>query len=210
MSRPPRSWCARGQSPLALLSVGPWRLKAGQRPALQGPSRCREQQRPAVAGGVSAEQVSTTSESEVEDEDKSSQSGDRRVHGETGHSNPCKVSRHSSATVLNAQVAEHDQPRGSPQESWGRRPCLLPSPCTRTSSRASSDFILCRYAPDARALPPSAPADRALTIHCLCSGGPIASDRRRLQLAERRRRGQEACRTVAGGSTGSNATPGAH
>ena len=38
--------------------------------ALQGPSRCREQQRPAVAGGVPAEQVSTTSESEVEDEDK--------------------------------------------------------------------------------------------------------------------------------------------
>jgi hypothetical protein len=98
------------------------------RAALQGPSRCREQQRPAVAGGVPAEQVSTTSESEVEDEDKSSQSGDRRVHGETGHSNPCKVSRHSSATVLNAQVAEHDQPRGSPQESWGRRPWLLPSP----------------------------------------------------------------------------------
>ena len=83
-----------------------------------------------------------------------------------------------------------------------------PHPCTRTSSRASSDFILFRRASNARALPPSAPADRALTIHCLCSGGPI--ERRRLQLAERRRRGQEACRTVAGGSTGSNATPGAH
>ena len=105
-----------------------WAVEIEGRAALQGPSRCREQQRPAVAGGVPAEQVSTTSESEVEDEDKSSQSGDRRVHGETGHSNPCKVSRHSSATVLNAQVAEHDQPRGSPQESWGRRPWLLPSP----------------------------------------------------------------------------------
>ena len=126
LSRPPRSWCARGQSPLALLSVGPWRLKAGQRcKALRGAGSSSG--RP-LHGGVPAEQVSTTSESEVEDEDKSSQSGDKRVHGETGHSNPCKVSRHSSATVLNAQVAEHDQPRGSPQESWGRRPWLLPSP----------------------------------------------------------------------------------
>ena len=154
------------------------------RAALQGPSRCREQQRPAVAGGVPAEQVSTTSESEVEDEDKSSQSGDRRVHGETGHSNPCKVSRHSSATVLNAQVAEHDQPRGSPQESWGRRPWLLPSPLHENKlARASSDFIQCRYAPDARALPPSAPADRALTIHCLCLGGYI--ERRRFRAPQR-------------------------
>ena len=40
-----------------------------------------------------------------------------------------------------------------------------PHPCTRTSSRASSDFILFRRASNARALPPSAPADRALTIH---------------------------------------------
>ena len=105
-----------------------WAVENEGRAALQGPLRCREQQRPAVAGGVPAEQVSTTSESEVEDEDKSSQYGDRRVHVEKAYSNSAKVSQHSSATVLNAQVSEHDQPCGSPQESWGRRPWLLPSP----------------------------------------------------------------------------------
>jgi hypothetical protein len=37
-----------------------------------------------------------------------------------------------------------------------------PHPCTRTCSPASSDFITCRYASNARAPPPSAPADRVL------------------------------------------------
>ena len=83
--------------------------------------------RPLQAERAGCKQASTTSESEVEDEDKSSQYCDRRVHVEKAYSNSAKVSQHSSATVLNAQVAEHDQPCRSPQESWGRRPCLLPS-----------------------------------------------------------------------------------
>ena len=63
----------------------------------------------------------------MEDEDKSSQSGDRREHVEKIEAEAGEASQQSSAIVLDAQEAEHAQPHGSPQESWGSRPCLLPS-----------------------------------------------------------------------------------
>ena len=45
-------------------------------------------------------QASTTSESEVDDEDKSSQYGDRRVHVEKAYSNSAKVSQLALAVAL--------------------------------------------------------------------------------------------------------------
>ena len=63
----------------------------------------------------------------MKDDEKSSQSGDRRVHAEKAEAEASEASQLSSGIVLDAQVTEHAQPRGSPQESWGRRPCLLPS-----------------------------------------------------------------------------------
>ena len=67
----------------------------------------------------------------------------------------------------------------------GRASC--PNISTRTSSPASDGFIRCSQASNKRAPPPSAPADRALTMLCLRSGGHIG--RRHLQVAERRRHG---------------------
>ena len=66
-------------------------------------------------------------------------------------------SMHRCLNTINLAAARRSPGAG------GHASC--PHPCTRTSSRASSDFILFRRASNARALPSSAPADRALTIH---------------------------------------------
>ena len=124
--------------------------------------RCRQR--------AGCKQASTTSESEVEDEDKSSQYGDRRVHVEKAYSNSAKVSQHSSRqdqrlssmhrclNTINLAAARRSLGAG------GHASC--PHPCTRTSSRASSDFILCRCASNARALPAQRPC-RPCTDHPL-------------------------------------------
>ena len=181
LSRPPRSWCARGQSPLALLSIGPWRLKAGQRcKALRGAGSSSGRPLQAVCR-LSRSQRRPNRRWRTRTSLRSPATGGCmarraiRIPAKCRGTHPRLSSTHRWLNTINLVAARRSPVAG------GHGSC--PHPCTRTSSRASSDFILCRYAPDARALPPSAPADRALTIHCLCLGGYI--ERRRFRAPQR-------------------------
>ena len=130
---------SRASEPAAVDSEG--------RATLRGHFSRQEQQRRPLQPAATAEHSSATSESEVEDDNNSSQSGDRREHAEEVGSEAGKASDQSPEAVLDAQDDEQEPPvRGS--ESTVTAEII--------AARRTAMFVVGTAEPQSSGLPPLA------------------------------------------------------